>query len=266
MKKKDNQFLSQGSDKESDSILLAVKNLMAMHKSGQLKGEIMPEDKNPGLDRCSRDNAHYFTLPMALNYQRNSYQLWESALKAWNDPETQFIFYPEKVVQTAFVDLQTALVKHKVALQKNKHTEIWQRICQNLHDNYNNSIIQLFEKHQYDIGSILQDIQQDNKKSYPYLSGQKIANYWLYVMTAYTDLPFTNKKALSVAADTHVIQATIRLGLIDAVNDNTLLRHDVAMVWHNLLQTTDIAPIDIHTPLWLWSRNNFHPDPFEIKQ
>ena len=28
---------------------------------------------------------------MALNYQRNSYTLWESALKTYNDEETRFV-------------------------------------------------------------------------------------------------------------------------------------------------------------------------------
>lgn len=39
----------------------------------------MPEDENPALDKSTKENYLYFTLPMALNYQRNSYMLWE-----WN--------------------------------------------------------------------------------------------------------------------------------------------------------------------------------------
>lgn len=249
---------------EASPVLDAVRNLIALHKSGQLKGDIMPEDSNPALNKSSAENAHYFTLPMALNYQRNSYTLWQSALKAYQDPETSFLFDPAKVVVTSFSDLQNALIKHKVALQKNKHTEIWQRICQNLYDNYESNIINLFKKHDYNIGNILKDVQQDNKKNYPYLSGQKIANYWLYVMTNYTDLPFTSKESLSVAPDTHVIQATLKLGLIEAANDHNLARSQVAQVWQKLLIDTGIAPIDIHTPLWLWSRNNFLPNPFEM--
>jgi hypothetical protein len=33
----------------------------------------------------------YFTLPMAWNYQRNSYTLWESANKAYADNETNCV-------------------------------------------------------------------------------------------------------------------------------------------------------------------------------
>jgi hypothetical protein len=251
---------------QKDTVLKAIQNLIAFYKDGSLKGEFMPEDSNPGLNKTSPENAHYFTLPMALNYQRNSYSLWQSALKTYNDPETDFVFKPAEVVKSSFTDLQTALVKHKVALQKNKHTEIWQRICQDLHDHYDSNVINLFQKHHYNIKNILNDIQIDNKKSYPYLSGHKIANYWLYVMTSYTDLPFTAKEALSVAPDTHVIQATAKLGLIELSNDHTLARPQVAQLWQDLLTNTGITPIDIHTPLWLWSRNHFLPDPFEIKK
>lgn len=56
-----------------------------MYHQGELGGEIMPEDANPKLKKSSLKNYLYFTLPMALNYQRNSYTLWESALKTYQD-------------------------------------------------------------------------------------------------------------------------------------------------------------------------------------
>ena len=52
----------------------------------------MPEDSNPNLTKASKENFIYFTLPMALNYQRNSYTLWQSALKTWKDKETIKVF------------------------------------------------------------------------------------------------------------------------------------------------------------------------------
>jgi hypothetical protein len=33
----------------------------------------------------------------------------------------------------------------------------------------------------------------------------------------------------------------------------------VARTWMEILAGTAIAPIDIHTPLWLWSRSGFIP-------
>jgi hypothetical protein len=62
--------------------LYKVKLLREMHLVGILGGAVMPEDANPDLPKDSALNYLYFTLPMALNYQRNSYTLWVSALRS----------------------------------------------------------------------------------------------------------------------------------------------------------------------------------------
>ena len=66
-------------------ILEQVEKLIIMYNNGELGGEVMPEDANPHFEKSSLENYLYFTLPMALNYQRNSYTLWESALETYSD-------------------------------------------------------------------------------------------------------------------------------------------------------------------------------------
>lgn len=58
----------------------------------------MPEDATPELKPGTSANVHYFTLPMALNYQRNSSKLWEAAPATWRDAATNWVFDPRKVV------------------------------------------------------------------------------------------------------------------------------------------------------------------------
>ena len=58
--------------KNQEEILRKVYNLRKAHQDGLLGGEKMPEDENPHLNKSSKENYMYFTLPMALNYQRNS--------------------------------------------------------------------------------------------------------------------------------------------------------------------------------------------------
>lgn len=116
----------------------------------------------------------YFTLPMALNYQRNSYTLWECANRLYNDyPE---LFDSNKVCGMEFSDVKNLLVEYKVALQP----------------------------------------------------------------------------------DTHVIQSTLKMGLI---TEEELKQSDIQIIvaerWKKILENTDIVPIDIHTPMWLWSRGKF---------
>lgn len=241
-----------------EKILQEIDVLYEMWKKGKLGGEVMPEDANPHLDKSSEENYLYFTLPMALNYQRNSYKLWESALKTYNDEETKFVFSPKICIEKSFEEVQYALTKYKVALQKQKQTEIWLSLCKTFVELYDGDIRKLFDLLNNNVDRIRNFIQKENKKKFPYLSGTKICNYWLYVIYQYTDRKYKDIEHLTVAPDTHVVQATHKLGII---NDEELNRNDVQLIvvnrWNELFKETKYKPIDIHTPLWLWSRNGF---------
>ena len=77
-------------------------------------------------------------------------------------------------------------------------------------------------------------------------------------MEQYTDVTFFDRENITVAPDTHVIQASEKLGIISS--EEALLSNVQIIVadrWKELFQGTDYTPIDIHTPLWLWSRGKF---------
>lgn len=246
--------------RSSSEVLASIQKLRKMLSSGLLGGEVMPEDANPRLPRGSSDNYHFFTLPMALNYQRNSYVLWQCASQTYNDANTKTVFIPEGVCEMDENSLRSALTKYKVAVQPNRHIEIWRRVCETISYAFDGDIRKLFKRNRWHIPNILNCVQVTNKAGFPYLSGPKICNYWLYVIDQYTDASFTGRESLSVAPDTHVIQASIKLGLIDPENQNSPnIRQIVSDAWRDLLKETDILPIDIHTPLWLWSRGGFVP-------
>lgn len=241
-----------------EEILNCVEKLVQMHKKGLLGGEVMPEDSNPNLEKNSIENYNYFTLPMPLNYQRNSYKLWESANKTWKDKETQFVFDTINLEKANFEQIQKALLKYKIALQPNKQTEIWIKLCNTINELFNGDIRNLFKINEYDVNKIRNYIQKDNKSKFPYLSGNKICNYWLYVLYQYTEIKFKNIEELTVAPDTHVIKSSHKLGII---SDEELNLNNVQLIvidrWNELLKDTKYCPIDIHTPMWLWSRNGF---------
>ena len=244
-------------------ILKQVEKLLQMYKNGLLGGEVMPEDGNPHFKINSLENYNYFTLPMALNYQRNSYKLWESANLTWKDNSTRFVFNTKLVSKSSIEDIKKSLTKYKVALQPNKQPEIWIKLCNTINELFDGDIRNLFKNNGYDINLIKNYVQKQNKSKFPYLSGNKICNYWLYVLYQYTDIKFKNLEALKIAPDTHVVKATHRLGLI---NDRELELNNVQTIvidrWNELLKFTPYKPIDLHTPLWLWSRNGF----IEIKK
>lgn len=82
----------------------------------------MPEDYNPGFAAGEQEaRLVYFTLLMALNYQRDSYKLWQSALLSYQDPDTKDIFSIGSVREMGDNLLRKRLIKHRLALQPNRH-------------------------------------------------------------------------------------------------------------------------------------------------
>lgn len=223
-----------------------------------LEGKIptLPQHEvHPDVPKDSRENYLYFTLPPSLNFQRNSPAMWTSAMKTYEDPETNYLFFPEKVVLKSREEIQRDLVKHKLALQQNKHTDIWIAISRAFHEFYADDPRELFQQHEWDVLQILQLLQIDKKKDFPYLSGPKMANYWMYILSHYTDASFKNMHEISIIPDTHVLQCTVQLGLSKDLPDSLV----AAQLWKELLKDSDITPVEMHPVLWNWSRNNFLP-------
>jgi hypothetical protein len=85
---------------EVNKIIANCRKLLTAYRDGLLGQIIMPEDSNPGfLSNEKEFRFAYFSLPMALNYQRNSYNLWQAALKTYLDKETKVVFDIRKVVK-----------------------------------------------------------------------------------------------------------------------------------------------------------------------
>jgi len=102
---------------------------------------------------------------------------------------------------------------------------------------------------------------QAHKKEFPYLGGNKICNYWLYVLEQYTDIKFVDRENITVAPDTHVVQASTRLGVISPEEaESANVQELLAERWTELLKGTELVPIDVHTPMWLWSRGKFEAE------
>lgn len=210
---------------------------------------------HPPLDLGSRENYLYFTLPPCLNFQRSSPAMWKAALATWEDPETNYVFFPEKSTTVNIEKLRKDLLKHKLALQPNKHTEIWSRISKTLNDKYQADPRELFRQTQYCVTRTKNLLQITNKADFPYISGQKMANYWLYILSQYTDIKLRNMHKISIIPDTHVIQCSVHLGLVD----EKATPEQVAAAWEELLQDSHLTPVEVHPVLWNWSRNNFLP-------
>jgi hypothetical protein len=183
--------------------------------------------------------------------------MWQSALATFNDPDTNYVFFPEKVANVSREQVMSDLVKHKLALQKNRHTDIWLAISKTLAEHYDSDPRKIIAKGQSCVVRVKNIIQLSEKKYFPYLSGQKMANYWLYILHNFTDVKLRNMHKITIIPDTHVIQSTVKLGLLPDIAPP----EKVAEIWDIALKGTNILPIDMHPVLWNWSRAGFPKIP-----
>ena len=234
--------------------LVRVKKLYKLFHDGKIP-KLAQHEVHPDLDLGSRENYLYFTLPPCINFQRHSPLMWKSALQTWNDKKTRYLFFPEKVVCYSREKIQKDLVKYNLALQKNKHTDIWIAISKTLNKSFKNDPRNLLATTNNDVVNILQFIQKDHKKDFTHLSGPKMTNYWLMILSQYTDIKLNNNHEISIIPDTHVIQCSLKLN----VSNKKMNSVEVANAWKKLLQKSDITPVQMHPVLWNWSRNNFKP-------
>ncbi len=240
--------------KHKEKLLARVKKLHTLYKTGKIK-TLAKHEVNPGLETSSREQYLYFTLPPCLNFQRNSPAMWASALKTFQDSKTNYLFFPEKVVTKKRATIQADLIKHKLALQQNKHTDIWITISTALHRHYNSDPRELLKTGNYNIPEILTLLQQTQRKDFPYISGPKLSNYWLYILSHFTDAKFKNMQEISIIPDTHVLNCTIHLGMAKP----GVSPIEAAKLWKDLLHNSGITPAEMHAVLWNWSRDNFQP-------
>lgn len=210
---------------------------------------------HPSLPQGSRENYLYFTLPVSLNFQRSSPAMWNSALKTFEDPETNYLFFPEKLMLTDLEKAKEDLFKHRLSVQKNKHFDIWYKISKTLFEKYNSDPRDIFRMTQRCV-TRTKNLMSENKKDFPYLSGIKMSNYWLFILSNFTDIKLRNLHKVSIIPDTHVLKASVELGLIEDANMD---RKIVEEIWFEVLNGSGILPIEMHPILWNWSRNNFKP-------
>jgi hypothetical protein len=116
-------------------ILSKVRTLLQAYKNAKFGDQQMPEDTHPQFPNLEMKRI-YYTLPMALNYQRDSYKLWEAAKKTFEDDETRVVFNLGQAADLKINTLKKYLLKYKLALQPNRHIDIWSRIVFTLYSNW----------------------------------------------------------------------------------------------------------------------------------
>jgi hypothetical protein len=236
LKKNDVEYSEGTSMDYRDKIRL----LCELYDSGVIE-RLEKHEMYPELDKGSKENYLYFTFA--------------SAFDTYQDPETRFVFDPASVLATDTEAFTAAMLKHKFALQRNKHPLIIRKLSEGLMEHYDGDPRKFLEESNYSIKDTIANLKE-KKKVFPYLSGIKLSNYWLFILSRFTDAQFTDPHELSIIPDTHIIKSTVQLGLLEG-NPTS---EEVEAVWRDILVETGVAPGKMHSILWLWSRNKFSPE------
>ncbi len=240
---------------DKERIIAQCKELTYAYKKGLLGQTKMPEESHPSFNKMKNETRlAYFTLPMALNYQRDSYKLWEAALKTHNDPSTAGVFETASTIDKE--QLRNKLLKYSLALQPNKHINTWMQISKTIRTEFG-SFEKLILESQNDFLKLREIVQKDFKKGFPYLSGPKIFNYWAFIIQEYGGARLKNSEFIEIAPDTHITQCSIKLGVITKTESEKITKEEISQKWREALKDSGITPIEMHPPLWFWSRNGF---------
>jgi len=242
---------------QRQAIITNCKELLEAYHKGKLGQTRMPEEAHPNFGKMSKEERYsYFTFPMALNYQRDSYKLWEAALATYNDNETKTVFDTKAVAKLPVGELRKMLLKHRLAMQPNKHIHTWKTIAQTITEKYS-TLSGLFEAADNDFLKLKEIIQIKEKKGFPYLSGPKIFNYWAFIIQKYGGAKLSNSEWIEIAPDTHVTSCSVKLGVLTQEDAEKVPKEVLSAKWRKVLDGSGITPIEMHPPLWFWSRNGF---------
>ena len=228
-----------------------------MYESGVF-GDYAPTESIAPAFSNQEDRLVYYTLPMALNYRRPSFQLWTAAKQTFLDPETQKSFNLQLVAQSneGAVELSQMLSRYKLSLQPSRHPVIWYKISRVIVEEAG-SLQSLLKNVNYDYLALRDFVQVTHKKQFPYLSGPKLFNFWCYILGEYCGVDFHNKECIDIAVDSHIRRASNILGITTNEESQKLSPETIAKRWRDALSGSTIAPVDLNVPLWYWSRANF---------
>lgn len=149
---------------DRDRIVSDCRKLLAAYQSGKLGYMKMPEDCSPSFTDAERETRLvYFTLPMSLNYQRDSYKLWEGVQKSYQDAEARTLFDVDVSANMDEAQLRSLLLRYKIALQPNKHIATWQNVAKTISENWG-TIGGMLEAVDYDFLKLRDAVQVRYKK------------------------------------------------------------------------------------------------------
>jgi hypothetical protein len=225
----------------------------------------MPEDPLPeGVKEGSVEHLLFITLTVVIDYQRNADQLWESARKTFQDPETRYLFDPKMICETPFNKIVEDMQKYKLSKKPQKDANIWKTLGTTFYKKWGGNPLNFIKDCEWDAEKILKRLHDKNEKSnYPYLSGPKIGPLWLRMLRDNARIDqLINLEKIPIPVDIHVARATLATGVVRGRFKGRLkeVSEYIRKAWFESVKglrvkNREMIALDMDKPLWLLSKN-----------
>lgn len=169
--------------------------LLAAYESGDLWGETDPAWLLPqGMARGEDRHLAYLTLVYGLSSGRDPVPLWQAARQTTvADSE---LFDPQFLAHSKPAAISDRLQQPGIARKKSEVT-VWQRLGQALVMRAGGSAKQLLADYAFDASKLLAMLQE-NKTTFPVLSGPQTAPRWIHGLAQAGGQPITGAARLPV--------------------------------------------------------------------
>lgn len=241
----------------------------------------LPYNKLPReMVRGSNQHHLFLTYISAIDYIRRQEDLWRAARDTWEDPETRYVFYPEKVVNTDPGNLKNDLLKNRLFLTqsqlknwnfgkyeliqnkkiKDNDLNIWMNVSRVL-NKYEGRLSNVFRDCDNDTHRIMtRFINEDWADCFPNYAKERKVTVWLKRIKENSQIKLKYFGDIPIPVDNHTIRATFYSGSITGKvsSFDTDITELVSEFWEDVARSEywkrELHPIEFEIYLWHLSK------------
>lgn len=229
--------------------------LLAAYNEGRLWGNSRPQFELPaGVERGSDNHLVFLTLVYAISGGREPESLWTAARAAYTaepalfDPKTLAYAQPQ-----AFVG---PLKKHGISQKGKTDGVTWHRIGKAIMMRGQGSVQKILAHHAFDARA-LWEMLQENKATFPVLSGPQTGPRWLWGLATAGEQPLEHADRLPVPVSAAVERALDSLQLDFTVVSAEVWEAAVALGQRGCVQrkkSQPVCPVAAECPVMVFCR------------